>query len=390
VKSIASLVTIPAVADAMDSFAKHQEKIVNLAIAVQQIPAPTGDEGKRARFVRDNFKQLGLKNISVDQIFNVYGCIEGRNPHLLPIIVSAHSDTVFPHETDLRVRREGNLVYGAGIADNSMGVAGLLTLAGTMQRYQLQPERTVWFVCNVGEEGLGDLLGMRAVTDRFGKAHGYIVLEGGMYSFILHEGIGVRRYEVRVDAAGGHSWSDFGRSNAIHILSHVITQIDKIRVPKSPKSTYNVGIIEGGTSINTIAPTATFQLDLRSEDLNGLNQLIGHFEAIINKMRRRYGDVTLQTKVIGDRPTGQVSAREPLVRMAEEALRAVGCRKVQYLRGSTDANIPLSRGYPAVCIGIVHSANAHRLDEYLDTTELTRGMQQILLLVLGSAEFDVF
>lgn len=385
--SIAALVTNPVVAEAMDSFATHHEKIVNLAIAVQQIPAPTGDEGKRARFVHDNFRQLGLKSVSMDDIYNVYGCIKGRNPNLLPIVISAHSDTVFPLETDLQVRRDGHLVYGAGIADNSMGVAGLLTLAGTMQAYELQPERTVWFVCNVGEEGLGDLLGMRAAVNRFGKAHGYIVLEGGMYGFILHEGIGVRRYEVRAEVDGGHSWSDFGRPNAIHVLSSVITQIDKIRVPKSPKTTYNVGVIEGGTSINTIAPSASFQLDLRSEDMNGLNQLIAQFESIISKTQRRQSDVKLQITKIGDRPTGQVSSREPIVRLADEALRAVGCHKIQYLRGSTDANIPLSRGYPAVCIGIVRSANAHRLDEYLDTTELARGMQQVLLVVLGSAEF---
>lgn len=386
--SIASLITNPAVADAMDSFTIHREKIVNLAIVIQQIAAPTGDEGNRARFVRDNFRQLGLTDVSIDDIHNVYGCLEGRNPNLRPIIVSAHSDTVFPSETDLSVRREGNLVYGPGIGDNSMGVAGLLTLAGTMQRYQLQPERTVWFVCNVGEEGLGDLLGMRAAVERFGKAHGYIVLEGGMYSFILHEGIGVRRYEVKVETNGGHSWSDFGRSNAIHILSHIITQIDKVRVPKSPKTTYNVGVIEGGTSINTIAPSASFQLDLRSEDVNGLNHLIGQFETIINRAQRKYGDVRIQITTIGDRPTGRISRREKLVELADEALRAVGCNKIQYLRGSTDANIPLSRGYPAVCIGIVRSSNAHRLDEYLDTTELARGMCQVLLLVLGSAEFS--
>ncbi len=385
--SIAPLVTDPIIVEAMDSFVIHKEKIVNLAIAVQQIPAPTGDESRRAAFVHDNFSQLGLQEVSMDGIFNVYGCIKGRNPNLLPLVVTAHSDTVFPLETDLQVQRDDNIVHGAGIADNSMGVAGLLTLAGTMQRYQLQPERTVWFVCNVGEEGLGDLIGMRAAVERFGKAHGYIVLEGGMYGFVLHEAIGVRRYEVRVETDGGHSWSDFGRANAIHILSHVITQIDKIRVPKSPKTTYNVGVIEGGTSINTIAPTASFQLDLRSEDVNGLTQLIGQVEAIIKKVRRRYGNVAVQTKIIGDRPMGRISVHQPLVRLADEALRAVGCRKIQYLRGSTDANIPLSRGYPAVCIGIVRSANAHRLDEYLDTTELSQGMQQVLLLVLGAADY---
>ena len=377
----------PRVRTALQSFVQHRERIVNLCIAVQQIPAPTFDEGKRSGFVQEQFTKIGLTEVAIDPIGNVYGRLAGRSAHTAPIVVSAHSDTVFSAETDLTIRRENGRVYGPGIADNSAGVAGLLTLAATMKRYTLQPERDVWFVVNVGEEGLGDLRGMRAVVDRFSRAAAFIVIEGGMYGYLLHEAIGVKRYEVEVVVEGGHSWSDFGRNSAIHILGNIISLIDGIRVPKSPKTTYNVGVIEGGTSINTIASRASLQLDLRSEGADGLNFLENQFDSILRKIRRRYNDAKINVAEIGNRPAGELTRDHPLVRKADEALRAVGCNRINYLRGSTDANIPLSRNLPAVCIGLTRSANAHRLDEYLDSKDLPNGMQQLLLLTLAAANY---
>ncbi|MCK5923397.1 MAG: M20/M25/M40 family metallo-hydrolase, partial [Methylococcales bacterium] len=294
------------VVPALQHFHTHIEPLIAAIIAVQQIPAPTFDEGLRADYVEQQFLQYQLNDVLIDPLNNVYARLAGHAPHKKPIIITAHSDTVFPHGTDLTVTRNGQLVHGPGIADNSAGVGGLLWLAKTMVEFKLIPERDIWFVVNVGEEGNGDLKGMRALTERFHEAAGFIVLEGGMYGHILHEAIGVRRFRVDVKADGGHSWSDFGRTSAIHVLGDIITKIDGLRVLKSPKTTYNIGVIKGGTSINTIAANAHFLLDLRSESPQSLQHLITQFKTIIRRSQRRFERVTISYKPIGNRPAGKI------------------------------------------------------------------------------------
>ncbi|MGB1250188.1 MAG: M20/M25/M40 family metallo-hydrolase [Candidatus Promineifilaceae bacterium] len=380
-----TLANTPPVALALSSLRNARETVVDLAVQIQQIPAPTFEEKERSQFVKAYFEQIGLLDVDTDPLCNVFGRFAGRNSTLPPLVVSAHSDTVFPDDTDLTITRKGSLVYGPGIADNSAGVAGLLVLANHLRLHQLQPERDIWFVANSSEEGLGDLRGMRQVVTRFSKAHAFIVVEGGMYGYILHEGIGVRRYRIQVDAEGGHSWSDFGRTSAIHILSHIISRIDALRVPSTPKTTYNVGVIDGGTSINTIAASAMMQLDLRSERASSLQQLVQQVHTIVQQAQQRFPQTRVSMTKIGDRPAGVCDRNAKIVKLADAALRVTGCEKIHYLRGSTDANIPLSRGFPAVCVGLGRSGNAHRLDEYLDTELLPKGLQQLLLLMLGMA-----
>ena len=375
------------VAHALKQQVTEKQRLIKLAIEIQQIASPTFDEGRRAAFVQQKFVEMGLQDIAIDPLNNVVARIIGRNVSEEPIVVTAHTDTVFPEETDLTVRHDGDRVHGPGIADNSTGVAGLLTLAETLADHKLQPQRDIWFVANVGEEGMGDLRGMRAVVSRFSNAAGFIVIEGGMFGYILHEAIGVQRFLVEVEVAGGHSWSDFGRTSAIHVLGHIISEIDKINTPKVPKTTYNVGRINGGTSINTIAAKANLQLDLRSEAPDALKNLIAQFDSIILNATERFDDARISVRTIGNRPAGSVPRNNWLVRSADNALRATGFRNIKYLRGSTDANIPLSQNLPAVCIGLARSANAHRLDEYLDTRELPRGMQQLILLTLDASNY---
>lgn len=377
---IATLAAHPAVRAALD---RPIDALIDLTIAVQQIPAPTFAEAQRARWIAEQFRALGLRDVALDELHNVYGRYPGRLA-AAPVVISAHSDTVFPAETDLTVRRENGRLHGPGIADNSAGVAGLLQLATLLRDHAIVPQRDIWLASNVGEEGLGDLRGMRAVVERFPDAGAFIVLEGGMYGYVLHEAIGVQRYAVTVETDGGHSWSDFGRPSAVHVAAHVIDRIAHIRVPDSPKTTFNVGVVQGGTSINTIAAQATFQLDLRSEDGRGLAYLLDQLDRILRRARRRSGAPITATP-IGNRPAGQIEREHPLVQQAAAALRAVGAPQVYFLRGSTDANVPLSRGLPAVCIGLGRSANAHRLDEYLETDRLPQGMQQLLLLALAAA-----
>lgn len=373
------------VQNALERFRTRLDDAVDLTIAIQQIPAPTFHEGQRAQFIERQFRKRGMHEVQRDDLYNVYGFLPGRSPNALPVVVSAHSDTVFGPETDLSVRRNGQRVYGPGIADNSLGVAALLLLAETLQACDLRPQRPVWFVANVGEEGLGDLNGMRAVVDRFGKTAAYLVLEGGLYGYICHQAIGVRRYRIDVTAPGGHSWGAFGTPSAVHLLGRLIAAIDQIELPDDPKSTYNVGLVQGGTAINAIAQSAHMLLDLRSEDPDALDALITKVETLVADAGEK-PDVTIAMDVIGSRPAGRLARTAPLARWAVAALEAVGCQEIEFTPGSTDANIPLSRRFPAVCVGLSRSGNTHRPDEYMEVEPIPSGLGQVLLLLLAAAD----
>lgn len=377
----------PQIQHALKRFASDLDHGIDLAIQIQQIPAPTFAETDRAVFMEDRFQTLGLVEVHRDSLDNVFGKLPGTAPTSPPVIVSAHTDTVFPLETDLTVSREGDRVYGPSIADNSMGVAALLWLIEMLKELDIVPPNDVWFVANVAEEGLGDLKGIRAVVDQFGTESSYIVLEGGSFGHLIHRGIGVKRLEIEVIARGGHSWADFGEASAIHTLGELIAQIDRIPVPQHPKTTYNVGVIEGGTSINTIASNAKLLLDLRSESERELETLLGRVNQIVKKMNHK-GGVRIKTRPIGDRPPGALDRDHQLLRWAMDALRTVMAPKIELGASSTDANIPLSLGAPAVCIGIGNSGNVHRTNEFLDTSLVPKGMGQLLLLTLAASGFE--
>lgn len=381
------------VQEALASFSTRKEEIVDWIIAVQQIPAPTFSEILRASFIESQFTQLGLVDVRQDSLYNVYGRLPGVQPHAhKPVVISAHSDTVFPAATDLSVHWENQRLYGPGVGDNSTGVAGLLAIADTLRRYQLQPKADLWFVSNVGEEGMGDLCGMRAVVNHFGRQAIYIVVEGGLFGQIAHEAVGVRRFRIAVKTAGGHSWGSFGNASAIHELSYLVAAFARMSVPNRPKTTYNVGIVEGGTSVNTIASSASMLLDLRSENAHELERLVNLVADIVNRAQkrafRRDSSVKIGIEPVGNRPAGSIPRNTPLVSWAEDALRYSGSSTVLYVSGSTDANIPLSLGIPSICIGLTESANSHRLDEYIETTRLPSGLQQLLLLVLAAGDYE--
>ncbi len=370
----------------MAAFHQMSDQVIDLAIAVQQIPAPTFAEAARAAFIEQRFTAVHLQDVAQDELHNVYGRLPSSSPTHPPVIISAHSDTVFPLETDLTVRRDGRYIYGPGIADNSTGVAGIVTLARVLREAALPLPADIWFVANVGEEGLGDLRGMRAVVKRFGGEATYLVVEGGLYGQISHQGIGVRRFKLTVQTPGGHSWGNFGARSAVHELARIIVAVDRLAVPKTPKTTFNVGIIEGGTSINTIAQSASGLLDLRSESLVELEGLVTAVSQIVEQANKRK-DVRVRMELIGNRPAGQLAVNVPLVQWAIAALQAVGCADPRLIASSTDANVPLSEGYTAVCIGLAESHHAHRLDEYLDPQHLPNGLGQLLLLTLAATGY---
>jgi len=380
------------------------EQLIELSIAIQQIAAPTGDEAQRAAWVADALRRFGY-TVESDALHNVYACAQGatRAPAL---VVSAHTDTVFPAGTDLAIRRDARhrRIFGPGLGDNSLGVASLLWLAETIQAAPPLPA-DIWFVANVGEEGNGDLRGMRAAIDRLtagGVTSGApeagnaavgaaIVIEGMGLSRVVHQALASRRYRIHVTAPGGHSWSDFGAASAVHMLAQLAADLTYLRPPKDPRTTFNIGVIEGGTSVNTIAQSATLELDLRSEQPATLDAIVQEVMEIIARYqstRWQQAGVSVTSTVIGDRPGGAIADDHPLVQAAIRSLQAVRVKPQLSMRiSSTDANIPLSRGIPAVCIGVTEGGNAHRTDEWIATPPIAEGQRHLLALTTWAAEW---
>lgn len=364
------------------------ERVIELAIEIQQIPAPTFAEGKRAEFVRALFVREGLSDVEIDVVGNVYGKFQVSSSRLnvKPLIISAHLDTVFPAETDLQVRREEGKVFGPGIGDNSLGVAALFGLLWGL-RQGVPPltlgdgrgEGEIWFIANVGEEGLGDLRGMKAVVDRFGAdVQAYLVLEGMALGSVYHRAIGVKRYRITAKTRGGHSWSDYGKPSAIHELSKLVVELTSMKLPESPRTTMNVGKISGGTSVNVIAAEAAIELDLRSDGQESLAELVSNVEKMIREASQ--SDVTFEAEVIGQRPAGEISADHPLIQLAQECIHEQGFEST-LTSGSTDANIPLSKGYPALVLGISTGGGAHTTNEFINTNLVERGLGQLVRFV---------
>jgi tripeptide aminopeptidase len=375
---------------ALAAFQARQAQQLDLIKRIQQIPAPTFAEAPRAAFVAEQMAALELADVGQDETGNVYGRFPGRLPHQSPIILSAHLDTVFPADTDLTLRQEGSLLYGPGIGDNSTGVAGLLLLADCLREFKLRPERDLWFVANVCEEGMGNLRGITAVVQRFGPKASYIIIEGGLFGHISHQAIGVSRFRLEVTGPGGHSWGSFGTPSAIHVLARLIAAIDNLDPPSQPRTTFNVGIIEGGTSVNSIAQSASGLLDLRSEDPDLLAALTESVADKVRQLNKRYhkAGLTVTMSAIGQRPAGRIPRDTPLVAATVAALRLVGMESPIFITGSTDANIPFSQGITAVVLGLTEAHNAHRLDEYIDPTRLPDGLSQLLLVTLAAAGYS--
>ncbi|MBN1450837.1 MAG: M20/M25/M40 family metallo-hydrolase [Anaerolineales bacterium] len=354
------------------------KRLLDLTVQIQQIPAPSFAEVQRAQFVKELFETAGLHDVSMDTVSNVYARLPGEGDGK-PLVVSAHLDTVFPRETDLTVLRKKGRVNGPGIGDNSLGVAALFGLVWLLRERAQALPGDLWLVANVCEEGLGDLRGMRAVVDRFGgDVRAYLVIEGLSLGYVQHRALGVQRYRVTAKTAGGHSWSDYGQPSAIHELSKLVTQLTTLPMPAEPRTTINVGRMGGGTSINAIASEAWLELDLRSESVHVLTKMTEAVEQLIDTASRP--EALIEAEVIGRRPAGELPANHPLVRLAENCLREQGIEP-KLMIGSTDANVPLNRGLPAVVLGVTNGAGAHTTSEFIYTEPVTRGMQQLVQFV---------
>ncbi len=353
-------------------------RVLEMAIAIQQIPAPTFMEAQRAEFIRDRFLQENLIDVKIDDIGNVFGRLPGSGSGL-PIIVSAHLDTVFPPETDLHSQRQAEKITGPGIGDNAVGLAGLFGLLWDINHRQVNLKSDLWLVANVGEEGLGDLRGMREVVNRFeDQIKGYIVLEGMALGQVYNRGLGVRRFRITVNTSGGHSWVDYGKPSAIHEVAHVAARLLEIKLPKEPRTTINVGVISGGISVNTIAAEAHLDLDLRSVDVAALDDLVKSVKSTLEEFQRP--GVQVSEELIGYRPVGEISETHFLVELVVQSLVKLGIQPRLNI-GSTDANIPLSLGFPAICLGLTTGNGAHTVDEYINIPPLQLGLKQLRLVV---------
>jgi acetylornithine deacetylase/succinyl-diaminopimelate desuccinylase-like protein len=355
------------------------KQLLNLVCLIQQIPSPTFTEQEKAAFVVDQFQRDGLADVHVDSAGNALGRLAGGPGK--PVVISAHMDTVHPVTIKLSQRSEAGRVFGPAIGDNSLGVAALIMIPTLLREHEFAPPGDIWLAANTCEEGLGDLRGMRAVVDQFGETpRAYVVLEGMGLGQIYHRGLGVERYRITARTRGGHSWVDYGKPSAVHHLAAVVAHIVSLTLPRSPRTTLNVGTIQGGTSINTIAAEAHMDLDLRSEEQVTLQAAVTAVRKIVNEAAKE--GVGFDMEPIGLRPSGSIPRSHPLVQLAERCLQEVGVAPRPEI-ASTDANIPLSRGLPAVCIGLTMGGGAHTTAEYIELEPLRKGIDQLMRLVTG-------
>ncbi|NPA26351.1 MAG: M20/M25/M40 family metallo-hydrolase [Chloroflexi bacterium] len=348
-----------------------------LARQLQQIPGPTFHEARRAAWMMQRWRARGLTPWQ-DALGNVYVRWPGRDPNARPVVVTAHLDTVFPLDTDLTLREDSGRWYGPGIGDNSIGVAGLLGLHALLAQATPLPF-DLYLVANVREEGLGNLDGMRAVVDRFqGRPRAYIVLEGLALGLIYHRAVASRRYRILVRTPGGHPWSRAAGPSAVHVVARMVADLAQRPAQEQPRTVLNVGRIWGGTSVNTVAAEAGFDLDVRSEDPGVLDAWASWALARVRSHGAPRVEVHVET--LGVRPGGALPPDHPLVRTAWLAYESQGITP-QLWSGSTDANVPLSRGYPAITVGLTRGGGAHTRHEYIEVSPVCQGLAALARLV---------
>lgn len=387
------LLVSPQVRACFHFFEARAAEITDEQMAICSIPAPPFGEEERALYLCEKFRQAGLSEADLDREGNCVALRRGRALSPL-VVVSAHLDTVFPAGTDFTVRREQSKLLAPGIADDGCGLVALLALLRALEESSIETEGSLLFVGTVGEEGEGNLRGARFLL-REGEwatsVDAFISFDGPGIERITHAALGSRRYRVRLSGTGGHSWGDFGAANPVHAMGRAIARLSAYPAPANPRTTFNVGRIEGGASVNVIPRQASMDVDLRSESADELQRLDAFFRRAVREGvedengSRRAGDprLELDLKLIGDRPSGETPADATIVRLAEEATRYWGYRP-RLDRSSTDSNIAISLGIPAITLGTGGaSGNSHTLDEWYDPRGRETGLKRALLVMLG-------
>jgi len=374
-------------------FTAHLNWINDEQARLTEIPAPPFAEAQRAQAVKVLLAAVGLE-VHIDKTGNVIGELRGSNEKEI-VLLAAHMDTVFPAGTDVKVRRDKNRMSAPGISDNGTGLVSLVALARALHEARIKPQRTILFVADVGEEGEGNLRGMRALVNAYrDRLKAVIVMDGSGIDHVTTKALASRRIEAVISGPGGHSWSDFGIPNPINALVRASVRFLNTRVPSNPRTTFNLGQIEGGTSVNSIPHEARLKVDIRSESEDELLRLetalrectaAGVRDEMESAHDRSKGKLEWKVDILGNRPGGELAGDSPLL----AALRAADdytANTSRPERASTDANIPLSLGIDAIAIGAGgNGGGAHSLQEWYEPTGREIGLQRALLTVLGAS-----
>ena len=376
---------------------RDYDRFVRELIALTEIPAPPFKEQQRAAAYLQLLRGVGLADVELDAEGNVMGVRKGRTGGAMLAVV-AHLDTVFPEGTDVRVKREGTRLMAPGVGDDTRALALILTIVRAMNDAKVETDADILFVGGVGEEGEGDLRGVKFLLqsgkykDRIQR---FVAIDGGDQNNLMNGALGSKRYRVNFKGPGGHSFRAFGIVSPAFAMGDAMARLARIQVPTKPKTTFNVGVVGGGTSVNSIPTEMSMDVDMRSESPAELNRLVEAFREIVkaavdeeNRSRSTAdGKIVADITLIGDRPAGESSADTPLVSTTVAALEAFGM-KPSYNIGSTDSNIPISMGIPAVTIGRGPGGRVHSLDEWTDVekTSSLRAAQVVLAVVPGAAD----
>ena len=384
----ADLLKDPAVKASVDAIKASEAQTIADQIRFCEIPAPEFKEEVRGQELKRVFTQLGLQNVRVDKVGNVLGDYPGAaaRPHL---VLAAHLDTVFPEGTDVKVKREGNLLKGPGIGDDCRGLAVMVAIVREMKKANVKTPGSITFVANVGEEGLGDLRGVKALFRDDKTIDGFISIDGAEPDRITYLATGSHRYRIKFKGPGGHSFGAFGLPSAIHAMGRAIAKIGDLQTPKKPKTTFTVGTVQGGTSVNAIAGDAEMEVDMRSDDNAPLLEIEAKIlkavkDAVAEENARWASDkIGVEIKLVGDRPAGIQPLETPTVQAAFLATGALGMKPRAEGASSTDSNLPISLGIPAVTLGRGGKGGAnHSLGEWWDPTDAYLGPQRHFLTLL--------
>jgi len=390
--SASDLLKDPAVMAAIDAAKANEAQAIEDEIRFCEVPAPSFMETARGELLKQTFQQLGLQNVRVDRAGNVLGDRAGAAP-TPRVVLAAHLDTVFPQGTDVRVTREGAVLHGPGIADDCRGLAVLVGVVRALKQANVRTPGSITFVADVGEEGLGDLRGMKQLFNETmkGQIDRFVSIDGSGLG-ITNVAVGSHRYRVTFKGPGGHSFGAFGLANPIDALGRAIAKIADFQVPKLPKTTFNVGRIGGGTSVNSIPFEGWMEVDMRSSDPASLASVDASFhkavDAAVVEENERWGSprmITVTKDLVGDRPAGSTPDGSPIVQTAIAVTRALGFA-ANLGEGSTDANVPMSLKIPAITIGAGgRGTGAHALGETFETTDSWLGTERALLLTIALA-----
>jgi tripeptide aminopeptidase len=361
-----------------ESIDASRDKLVARVREIAEVPSPTFGEALRTEYLLAAFPRAGLRDVYTLPGGSVLGFTRGRDEPVA-LMLAAHIDTVFPMGTDLATRIDGGVLHGPGTGDDAANVAAILALAEMFTELDIEPAGNVAFCGTVREEGLGNLGGMAEVLEETGDRTALVIAVDGLMPNITHRSQAIRRYGVTLRGPGGHSWNHFGTPSAIHEMARIVSRLAALEVPADPRTTFNVGTIKGGTTINAIAQECSVEVDLRSLEEETVKRLEARFLKIVDESPP--DGIRVRTELIGTRPGAAIDPEHDLVRTAAAAGRHLGLEPVLNA-ASTDAALPLSRGIPAISFGTYRGGGTHTLEEHVQVDSLTVGLKWLALTVL--------